>query len=344
MTFASSKAVVEDTADGSEPADPFNPLVATLSHLEDSAVVFSADGELALWNAGAETLFGYTFEEARRKDISFLAPPEDSVDTIKLFARALSGQPVPPRLVDRMHKDSHRVRISLRVSPLRNPDGSVFGMLFLGRDMVPEVERENRLTELQLREREIATLVGPGDGVALRFADRRNDHEVELAMVIGQGGSDIARADALSHVAAYAIGLDMTVRGTEDRSLRKGIDGYSVLGPWLVTADEIPDPDSLEFELRVNDVVRQKSNTDQLIFDCARLIEYASSFMTLYPGDIIMTGTLEGVGPVEPGDVMQASITGIGAMSVAVRAHSVLVRLDLLVTGRSILVPTTGTR
>jgi 2,4-diketo-3-deoxy-L-fuconate hydrolase len=167
------------------------------------------------------------------------------------------------------------------------------------------------------------SLVGPGDGVALRFADRRNDHEVELAMVIGQGGSDIARADALGHVAAYAIGLDMTVRGTEDRSLRKGIDSYSVLGPWLVTADEIADPDSLEFELRVNGSVRQASNTDQLIFDCARLIEYASSFMTLYPGDIIMTGTPEGVGPVEPGDVMQASITGIGAMSVAVRAHSV---------------------
>jgi len=167
------------------------------------------------------------------------------------------------------------------------------------------------------------SLVGPGEGVALRFTDRRNDHEVELAMVIGQGGSDISRTDALSHVAAYAIGLDMTVRGTEDRSLRKGVDSYSVLGPWLVTADEVADPDKLDLELLVNDAVRQTSNTDQLIFDCARLIEYASSFMTLYPGDIIMTGTPEGVGPVEPGDVMHASIAGIGAMSVAVRAHSI---------------------
>lgn len=166
-----------------------------------------------------------------------------------------------------------------------------------------------------------SSLVGPSEGVALRFTDRRNDHEVELAMIIGQGGSDIARADALSHVAAYAIGLDMTVRGTEDRSLRKGIDSYSVLGPWIVTADEIDDPDKLDFEIRVNDEVRQASNTGMLIFDCAKLIEYASSFMTLYPGDIIMTGTPEGVGPVEPGDTMHASIESIGEMSVTVRAH-----------------------
>lgn len=168
-----------------------------------------------------------------------------------------------------------------------------------------------------------SSLVGPSDGVALRFTDRRNDHEVELAMIIGQGGSDISRDDALSHVAAYAIGLDMTVRGTEDRSLRKGIDSYSVLGPWIVTAGEIDDPDKLDFEIRVNDEVRQKSNTEMLIFDCAKLIEYASSFMTLYPGDIIMTGTPEGVGPVVPGDMMFASIEGIGEMTVPVRAHTV---------------------
>lgn len=150
-----------------------------------------------------------------------------------------------------------------------------------------------------------SSLVGPSEGVDLRFTDRRNDHEVELAMVIGKGGSDISRSNAMSHVAAYAIGIDMTVRGTEDRSLRKGVDTYSVLGPWLVTADEIADPDNLDLEIRVNDELRQSSNTNMLIFDCARLIEYASSFMTLYPGDVIMTGTPEGVGD----------------MSVPVRAH-----------------------
>jgi 2,4-diketo-3-deoxy-L-fuconate hydrolase len=166
-----------------------------------------------------------------------------------------------------------------------------------------------------------SSLVGPSEGVALHFTDRRNDHEVELAMVIGKGGADISRAEAMDHVAAYAIGLDMTVRGTEDRSLRKGVDTYSVLGPWLVTADEIANPDALGLEILVNKEMRQKSNTANLIFDCAKLIEYASAFMTLYPGDIIMTGTPEGVGPVVPGDTMQARIEGIGSMSVPVRAH-----------------------
>jgi 2-keto-4-pentenoate hydratase/2-oxohepta-3-ene-1,7-dioic acid hydratase in catechol pathway len=163
-------------------------------------------------------------------------------------------------------------------------------------------------------------LVGPGEGVALHFTERRNDHEVELAMVIGKTAKNVSYDDALDYVAGYAIGLDMTVRGTEERSLRKAIDSYSVLGPWLVTADEIGDPDRLDFSLHVGDEERQKSNTDKLIFDCRRLIEYGSSFYTLYPGDVIMTGTPEGVGPVEPGDVMHCYCEGIGRMDVAVRA------------------------
>jgi 2-keto-4-pentenoate hydratase/2-oxohepta-3-ene-1,7-dioic acid hydratase in catechol pathway len=163
-------------------------------------------------------------------------------------------------------------------------------------------------------------LVGPSEGVALRFPDRRNDHEIEVAVVIGKGGDRIPRARALEHVAGYAIGLDMTVRGTEDRSLRKSIDSYAVLGPWLVTRDEIADPGNLDFSIAVNGELRQKSNTRYLIFDIPRLIEYASSFYALHPGDVIFTGTPEGVGPVKPGDVMHCEVAGIGAMDVAVRA------------------------
>jgi 2-keto-4-pentenoate hydratase/2-oxohepta-3-ene-1,7-dioic acid hydratase in catechol pathway len=163
-------------------------------------------------------------------------------------------------------------------------------------------------------------LVGPSDGVALHFTDRRNDHEVEVSAIIGKAGKDIAREDALDHIAAYAIGLDMTVRGTEERSLRKAIDSYSVLGPWLVTADEIGDPDNLDFSIHVGDELRQKSNTSMLIFDMRRLVEYGSSFYTLYPGDVIMTGTPEGVGPVQPGDVMHCWAEKIGRMDVPVRA------------------------
>jgi len=148
MSPAQTEPIVESMNESSAPGDPFAPLAAAFLHIEDSAIVFSAEGELVVWNPGAERLYGYTFEEARRKDISFLAAPEESGATISLIARILSGQPVPPQIVDRIGKDGNRVRISLRVSPLAGADGAIFGVLFMGRDIFPEVERENRLTEM----------------------------------------------------------------------------------------------------------------------------------------------------------------------------------------------------
>jgi len=163
-----------------------------------------------------------------------------------------------------------------------------------------------------------SALAGPGDGVSLRFLEARNDHEVELAVVIGRRGSDIPTATALDHIAGYAIGLDITTRGTELQSFRKSPDSYAVIGPWLVTSDEIPDPDNLDLELKVNGEVRQSSNTRNMVYDVATLISYASARYTLYPGDVIMTGTPEGVGPIEPGDLMSAELQGIGSMEVKV--------------------------
>ena len=165
-----------------------------------------------------------------------------------------------------------------------------------------------------------SSLVGPSQGVALRFLDRRNDHELEFAAVIGRRGSDIAEHDALDHVAGYAMGFDMTLRGPELLSWRKSIESYAVLGPWLVTADEIPDPGDIEFKLTVNGEVRQHASTASMNYGVAKLIAYASTHYTLHPGDIIFTGSPEGVAPVEPGDVMVGEAAGIGRMEVAVRA------------------------
>ncbi len=165
-----------------------------------------------------------------------------------------------------------------------------------------------------------SSLTGAGQGIALRTLDRRSDHEVELAFVIGQRADRVARSDALDYVAGYCIGLDITIRGPEERSLRKSPDGYSVLGPWLVTADEIPNPGALDLRLSVNGQVRQQSNTSDLILGVGELIEYASSFYTLYPGDVVFTGTPEGVGPIQPGDTITACIEKIGTMQVNVRA------------------------
>ena len=163
-----------------------------------------------------------------------------------------------------------------------------------------------------------SSLAGAGDGVTLRKPDRRTDHEVELAFVIGREGSHISRSDALRYVAGYAIALDISIRGSEDRSLRKSPDTYTILGPWLVTADEVPNPGDLDLEIAVNGQQRQKSNTKYLILGVPELIELASSFYTLYPGDIVLTGTPEGVSPIEAGDRIVASIQGIGTMKVNV--------------------------
>jgi len=165
-----------------------------------------------------------------------------------------------------------------------------------------------------------SALVGGGEGVKLRFLDRRTDHEMELGIVIGKIANNIAEKDALDYVAGYCIALDMVVRGPEDRSFRKSIDTYAVAGPWLVTADEIPDPGHLKFSLAVNGEVRQASNTEFMIMGIKRQIAWASSFYTLYPGDLIMSGTCEGVSRVMPGDVMHCEIEKIGAMDVPVMA------------------------
>jgi 2-keto-4-pentenoate hydratase/2-oxohepta-3-ene-1,7-dioic acid hydratase in catechol pathway len=163
-----------------------------------------------------------------------------------------------------------------------------------------------------------SSLIGFGEDIRLRWPERRNDHEVELALVIGKRGNKISREKALEYVCAYSIGLDMTVRGPELQCFRKSIDTYSVLGPWLVTADEIADPNALDLSIRVNGELRQNSNTKYLVYDVERLIEFASAMYTLHPGDIIMTGTPAGVSPVKPGDLLHAYVQGVGESDIRI--------------------------
>jgi 2-keto-4-pentenoate hydratase/2-oxohepta-3-ene-1,7-dioic acid hydratase in catechol pathway len=163
---------------------------------------------------------------------------------------------------------------------------------------------------------------GTGEGIVLPPLDRRIDHEVEVCIVIGTECHRISGARAMDHVFGYCIGLDMSVRGTEDRSWRKSYDTFTILGPWVVTSDEIRDPANLNLAIEVNGERRQAANTSALIFDIPKLISYASHGYRLYPGDIIMTGTPEGVGPVRAGDVLKSVVTDIGEMTTHVRqAH-----------------------
>jgi 2-keto-4-pentenoate hydratase/2-oxohepta-3-ene-1,7-dioic acid hydratase in catechol pathway len=163
-----------------------------------------------------------------------------------------------------------------------------------------------------------SAVVGPGEGVRLIHTDRRNDHEVELAIVIGKAAKNVAAAEASRYIAGYCIGLDMTIRGPEERSLRKSPDSYCVLGPWLVTTDELPDPGNLAISISVNGQLRQDAHTSDLILKVGELVAWGSSFYTLHPGDVILTGTPQGVGAVKPGDVMEASLERVGKMRVEV--------------------------
>lgn len=157
------------------------------------------------------------------------------------------------------------------------------------------------------------SVVGIGEGIEIVYPDRRTDHEIELVVVIGKGGRNIRLEDALDHVAGYTLGLDITLRGPEDRSLRKSLDSFSVLGPWITTPDEIDDPNNLALSLSVNGEPRQDATTADLIFNVQQLIEYASAHYALCPGDVIYTGTPEGVGPIVPGDVVDFMVEKVGA-------------------------------
>lgn len=168
------------------------------------------------------------------------------------------------------------------------------------------------------------SIVGPADAVVLPAVPVRENkeihHESELALVIGRGGTDIPADEALDHVLGYTIGLDMTVRGNGDRSRRKSYDTFTPIGPWIVTADEIGDPGSLDVALDVGTEARQRASTADLLVDVPGIVAYASSVMTLVPGDVILTGAPPGVGAVAAGETLHASISRIGAMDIPVRA------------------------
>ncbi len=166
-----------------------------------------------------------------------------------------------------------------------------------------------------------SAMVGPGEGVHIRFLDRLTEHELEFMIVIGKEGSQIPEDKALDYVAGYCLSLDMTVRGSEERSFRKSIDSYAVMGPWMATKDEIKNPNDVPFKLFCNGKLRHNAHTNDLIFNCQKLIALASEFYTLHPGDVIFTGAPAGVGPVKPGDVLTAECAAIGPMEVKCYAY-----------------------
>ncbi|MCD6116067.1 fumarylacetoacetate hydrolase family protein [bacterium] len=155
------------------------------------------------------------------------------------------------------------------------------------------------------------------------WLNTRVDHEAELGIIIGKQAKNVTEDNALDYVAGFTIVNDITAREMQKTDIKNGnpwfpsksIDTFMPVGPFIVPADVIENPDNLEIELKVNNETRQKASTKDMIFNIGRIISYITKFMTLEPGDIIATGTPEGVSPVKHGDVIDISISGLGTLT-----------------------------
>lgn len=216
------------------------------------------------------------------------------------------------------------------LAPIPRPRKNIFG---IGLNYVEHVAESARTldTAKDLPKQPVVfskpptTVIGPGEGIQHnRTITQQLDWEVELAAIIGTTARRVRREDALAHVFGYSVMIDISARDNRRAGqwiFSKGMDSYAPFGPCIVTADEIPDPQTLDLWLTVNGVEKQRSNTRHMLFAVDHLIADISQGITLEPGDIIATGTPEGVGagrnPQEwlwPGDVVVATVEGIGTI------------------------------
>jgi 2-keto-4-pentenoate hydratase/2-oxohepta-3-ene-1,7-dioic acid hydratase in catechol pathway len=182
-----------------------------------------------------------------------------------------------------------------------------------------EMQAQYRATNQGFFLKPNSALSGPADPVVLpNVPGREVHHESELGIIIGKECRGVSRENWKDVVFGYTCLLDMVVRGREERVFRKAYDSFCPVGPWITTPDEISDPAALDMKLWVGDELRQSANTRDLVLDIPGMVATASAVMTLYPGDIIATGTPEGVGPVVDGDRIRIVIDQVGEMNVDV--------------------------
>jgi 2-keto-4-pentenoate hydratase/2-oxohepta-3-ene-1,7-dioic acid hydratase in catechol pathway len=189
------------------------------------------------------------------------------------------------------------------------------------RDHQTEMSQDSHIDALGVFLKAPSSLIGDDDLVRLPYDDRRFDQEGELAAIIGRRASHVTPEDVDAHIAGYTCLLDMTMRGGEDRSLRKSFDTFTPLGPYLVTPDEVGPLDELELHTWVGGVLRQRADIRDLIWGVPQLVSYVSSVMELHPGDVVTTGTPAGVGEVRDGDDVTVEITRVGRLVSTVTAR-----------------------
>jgi len=215
-------------------------------------------------------------------------------------------------------------------APIPRPPKNVF---CLGLNYSEHLAESNRASNRDLAPtvpvyftKAVTSIIGPDDGILFNEAvSVKYDWEAELGLVIGEGGRGISRERALDHVFGYTCFNDVSVRDIQNQHVQwflgKSFDGTCPFGPWIVTADEVPDPHKLDIECRVNGVVKQHSNTSLFINDIPEMIFHLSKGITLERGDLISTGTPSGIGNartppeyLKPGDVVEVEIEGVGLL------------------------------
>ena len=218
------------------------------------------------------------------------------------------GSPVAELPTDGTRRPLSSVRLR---APMPDPTKVVAAPVNY-RDHMNEMSSATNISSMGMFLKAPSSVIGPDAAIELPYDDRRFDQEGELAVVVGRRARQVTEADALDHVFGYTGLFDITMRGGEDRSLRKSFDTFTPTGPWIVTADELGPPDDVALSCWVNGVLRQSATTADLIWSVAKLVSYASWVMTLEPGDIIATGTPSGVGPLEDGDELELELGGLG--------------------------------
>ena len=206
-------------------------------------------------------------------------------------------------------------------APIINPSK----IICVGRNYMSHIEemREEVPSEPIFFLKPPSALTGHNSQIILPTESKRVDHEIELAVIIGNQCKNVNPKEAWNTIFGYTILLDITARDLQKKDVTwfraKGFDTFCPLGPWIVTKDEIDDPQNLNIELKVNEELRQQGNTKDMIFKINELISFASKICTLEPGDIIATGTPEGVSSLKHGDVIKGYIEKIGSLKLAVK-------------------------
>ena len=241
--------------------------------------------------------------------------------------RDIDGEALSPAALDRLRRlDPASLPLVAGSARLGPCVGHVSKVLAIGLNYRKHAEEAGMPipTEPIFFLKAISAICGPDDDVIIPKGSQKTDYEVELGIVIGTKASYVAVHDAAKHIAGYCVVNDVSEREYQIErggqwTKGKSCDTFCPLGPWLVTADEVPDPGKLQLWTEVNGERRQNSNTSDLIFGIDHIVSYVSHFMTLYPGDVIPTGTPSGVGAgfkpprfLRPGDTMRLSVEGLG--------------------------------